>query len=541
MKRITVLLTAITIFALLLTGCTNVTDGAEKTTDAVTTGPIIEANPAEDFEYTENEDGNIVIKRYVGDVADVVIPETIDGKTVTKIGGLAFAYNKKLVSVVIPDTVTVISAAVFQMCTELTTVNLPEGLIEIGPGAFEECVKVSGITLPSGLTELGYRAFYNCKALTHIIIPKTLVGKDADEVGGWQAESFVGAGLQSIDFEDGVESIAYAAFAGTNITEVVLPSSVRNIYSSAFLDCNELSSVQLNEGLERIDSYAFGGNTKLTEIVIPSTVTDITEMTFSNSTTIESVIFKGDAPEGYITQEEYGTYLIPSVPKYTIYYSSDSEGFTSPVWNGYKSAEIGTECAMEYHEDLGYVVNSNGEAVIYDYIGTEPNVVIPSHINDVPVVSIGMNAFFCNSVITSVTIPETVRSIEDRAFYCCENLSNVELNDGLESIGTNAFFTCNKISQITLPGTLTSLGDVAFSNCSMLKHVNIPKGVVSWGNNVFAYAGLETIDLEAGLQSIGEGAFYGTKIQSVEIPSSVTDVPESAFEDCSNLQEITYE
>ena len=60
MKRITILLTAITVIALLLTGCTDVTDDAEKTTDAVTTGPIVEANPASDFEYIENEDGNIV-------------------------------------------------------------------------------------------------------------------------------------------------------------------------------------------------------------------------------------------------------------------------------------------------------------------------------------------------------------------------------------------------------------------------------------------------------------------------------------------------
>ena len=128
MKRITILLTVITVIALLLTGCTDVTDDAEKTTDAVTTGPIVEANPASDFEYIENEDGNIVIKRYVGDAVDVVIPETIDGKTVTEIGRNSFSNNYKLISVTIPNTVINIQNSAFFQCAFLVEINLPENL-----------------------------------------------------------------------------------------------------------------------------------------------------------------------------------------------------------------------------------------------------------------------------------------------------------------------------------------------------------------------------------------------------------------------------
>lgn len=331
MKRITILLTAIAIIALFLAGCTNLTDDAEKTTDAVTTGPVVEANLASDFEYIENEDGNIVIKRYVGDVTDVVIPETIDGKTVTEIGSNSFSNNYKLISVTIPNTVINIQNSAFYQCAFLVEINLPENLRSIGAGAFEGCSKLSTITLPSSLESLLNAAFKNCSALTHIRIPKSITR--------WGFDTFMDSGLETIEFEGGLSSIGDTAFAGTNISEVVLPGSIEAIGDGAFGACSNFESVTLSEGIISIGDHAFGGVSKLTEIVIPKSVKNITEFAFSGCGTLEKVVFEGDAPEGYIYPYEEMP-IEPLDVNYTVYYYEGAEGFTSPEWNGYKSAVI---------------------------------------------------------------------------------------------------------------------------------------------------------------------------------------------------------
>ena len=78
---------------------------------------------------------------------------------------------------------------------------------------------------------------------------------------------------------------------------------------------------------------------KLTEIVIPKSVKNITEFAFSGCGTLEKVVFEGDAPEGYIYPYEEMP-IEPLDVNYTVYYYEGAEGFTSPEWNGYKSAVI---------------------------------------------------------------------------------------------------------------------------------------------------------------------------------------------------------
>ena len=134
--------------------------------------------------------------------------------------------------------------------------------------------------------------------------------------------------------EEGVQTIGENAFAGTNISEIVLPNSVTEIRTQAFGGCPNLEFVELNENLVKIGDRAFGGKSKLTEIVIPKSVKDITEHAFSGCDTLEKVKFEGNAPEAYV----YPLEIIPFGPidvHYTIYYHRDAQGFASPEWNGY--------------------------------------------------------------------------------------------------------------------------------------------------------------------------------------------------------------
>ena len=103
--------------------------------------PIVSADEmivSGDFEYyispeTAHEDyrGTVVITKYLGNDAEVVIPSEIDGKTVTLIDDDAFRNNEKLKSVKLPDTLIGIGVEAFAFCKSLESVNIPEGKVEL--------------------------------------------------------------------------------------------------------------------------------------------------------------------------------------------------------------------------------------------------------------------------------------------------------------------------------------------------------------------------------------------------------------------------
>lgn len=89
------------------------------------------------------------------------------------------------------------------------------------------------------------------------------------------------------------------------------------------------------------------------------------------------------------------------------------------------------------------------------------------------VTSIGNKAFYKNTKITSVTIGNNVKSIEDYAFYGCKNIKTIKLGSGVELIGNSSFRKCTKLTSITLPKSIDTLGKNAFYGCSKLKTITI--------------------------------------------------------------------
>ena len=261
-------------------------------------------NPSSDFEYEVNNEGGITITKYVGKSCDVIIPNTIQGKEVMEIGKLAFASNIAT-SVRMPDTVVSINAYAFYQCDKLETIELSKNLTEIMAGAFQECTQLKHITIPAKVTQIGDQAFE-------------------------------GAGLESIIFEEGIETIGgYGSFAQTQIKELVLPSTVKEIGRSTFAANQKLESIVLNEGLITIGHKAFVNNPSLKEIIIPKTVEFVTEMDFNMCSGLEKILFDGDAPATFEYSDEIAGVWEPYDVHFTVYYREGAKGFTSPTWYGY--------------------------------------------------------------------------------------------------------------------------------------------------------------------------------------------------------------
>jgi hypothetical protein len=220
-----------------------------------------------DFTVTLTEDGEgVVITKYIGKVAAVRIPATIQGMPVREIGDEAFRDNYTITSVVIPEGVTRIGQRVFfnnVLLSKLTTVTLPKTLTAIGDWAFAHTA-ITAVTLPGSLIEMGQDIFCYCSKLKMVTLSE---------------------GITEIPWgENGMFGEC------TALTTVTLPSTLTSIGKSAFSDCESLTSIALPASIEKIWTRAFQRCSALTTITIPATVEKI-EFTWGGSSAQD--VFEG--------------------------------------------------------------------------------------------------------------------------------------------------------------------------------------------------------------------------------------------------------
>ena len=189
------------------------------------------------------------------------------------------------------------------------------------------------------------------------------------------------------------------------------------------------------------------------------------------------------------------------------------------------------------------------------------------------VTSIGNEAFYGCTGLTSVTIPNSVTSIGERAFLNCRGLTSLTIPNSVTSIGNTAFSVCSGLTSInvvtdnpnycsvegvlfnkdktvlvqypggkegdyTIPNSVKSIGNYAFYYNSTMTSVTIPNSVTSIGDYAFFDSYLTSVTIGNSVTSIGEYAFCCTCLTSVTIPNSVTSIGERAFEDCDSLKNV---
>lgn len=201
---------------------------------------------------------------------------------------------------------TLVASAAFNECYGLTSVTFPAGVTGLCEGAFLRCDGLSAVRLPDGLISIGDSAFSHCTGLMDVSIPDsvTYIGYGAFEDSGiYNAFNFDGnvfyidnalirasenlSGEYAI--KEGTTAIAEAAFANAReLTDVVVPNSIKVIARRTFDECVSLRKVVLSDGLKVIGDRAFFNCCKLTDLTIPSSVTEIGTVAFY-STALERV------------------------------------------------------------------------------------------------------------------------------------------------------------------------------------------------------------------------------------------------------------
>lgn len=182
---------------------------------------------------------------------------------------------------------------------------------------------------------------------------------------------------------------------------------------------------------------------------------------------------------------------------------------------------------------ISYSVNTTNKtaSVVSNYYGVySGNIIIPETIiydnTTYSVTSIGEDAFYGCSGLTSAIIGNSVKSIGESAFDSCSGLTSVTIGNSVKSIGEGAFRYCSGLTSVTIPNSVTFIGEDAFSDCSGLTSVTIPNAVISIGYGAFSdCSGLTSVTIGNSVTSIGEIAFYGcsglTKLVSLAIEPPV--------------------
>lgn len=220
-----------------------------------------------------------------------------------------------------------------------------------------------------------------------------------------------------------------------------------------------------------------------------------------------------------------------------------------------------------------YTTN-NGVITLTKYTGPGGAVTIPSETNGWPVTTIGTSCFFNCSSLTSVTIPDSIVSIQGWAFGAT-GLTNVTIPNGVTNIGNNVFYYCYSLRTIavgaanpnycsvdgvlfnkdqtillqypqgrggnyTIPNSVISIGRGGFYYCSGLTTVTIPTNVSSIGSSAFSWCtNLTTVTIPASVTNMQSYAFASSGLTTVTIPTSITNILDDVFDECRSLTNVT--
>ena len=424
---------------------------------------------------------------------------------------------------------------------DVQELSLPASCKSIGEYAFYSD-NIRTLTLSEGLLEIGNNAFIPHTGSPHAycvaVIPKsvTLIGNGAldDVIPAVYPNSKALAYCQ----ENGIDNYILLNNTGSNSHRMALLKAVAQVedvplrYRS--LAVSVLQSMSLtNNQCDTLHDYVLEEEKKLKIAMLDNSMTTneiigflqrfIAKMNDVGVQISYEIAFINGFPGVKLTATVNGKETKVDVYR-TEYHTWNVKNVTPSQENGYQ-----------------YVKTEEG-IMITGYTGNDTALIIPSKINNLPVVSIAkVNDGFPEG-ITSLTIPEGVKSIGSTAFYGQYALETLTLPATLETIGNYAFSDCG-ITSLTIPGSVTNIGRGAFSGCSNLKTVG-PIGEGSnysfgWTNTIPEYAftgcyNLTSVTIPNTVTNIGHDAFaWCDKLSFVSIPASVKTIGERAFSGCA--------
>ncbi len=199
---------------------------------------------------------------------------------------------------------------------------------------------------------------------------------------------------------------------------------------------------------------------------------------------------------------------------------------------------------LTYANSFQYRIEKDGKedcVCIVKYIGEGGDVSVPETINGLPVVVIGMEAFWYNDDLTAVNLPSKLVYIEARAFQGCKNLQYVNIPDSVMEINVAAFEGCEKLDDINIPDELLYIGGGAFDRTAWIKKYEGGSSVIFENKYFYRYdSDAEVVTIPDGITCISGNAFAGNQtLTYVHIPESVQFFGGFCFYNCPRLKSVS--
>ncbi len=210
---------------------------------------------------------------------------------------------------------------------------------------------------------------------------------------------------------------------------------------------------------------------------------------------------------------------------------------------------MGTRCVAcnetrEATAGVVYELQDNLQSYIAENIASaKGDVIIAESYNGLPVIALGKEFAHNATGVTSISIPESVKSIGEEAFWDCEDLKSIIIPSGVTVIDRYAFSGCTSLESITIPSGITIVGDYAFDGCSALKY-NEYENAYYLGNDTNPYLVLmkakegeiTSCIVNSNTKVIYQSAFEGcSTLENITIPSGITCVGSDVFVGCTSL------
>lgn len=389
---------------------------------------------------------------------EVIIPEQVNGRTVTGIGG--FKGASKITSVQIPDTVIDIENEAFSGCTGLKEIVIPEGVEYIRENAFYNCSNLMSIDFGKNVSTIEEYAFCDCPKLKTVHLPKALT-ELRESVFRWCTA------LQSVSIQGKVSTINLEAFKECNSLESIEVTDDNAFYSShdgvlynksqthlIFAPRGIAGSCEISNDTTCIEREAFYRCGGLNEITGGANVTEIGYQAFYLCSNVENMTFFNKA-EKIGSSAFYGCYLLTEV--------------TIPA-NVTKINEELFESCKDMNAILvedGNTAYSSVDGILYDKAQTRviqcPGGWSKSAYKTPETVTVIGSGAFISDNLTEVILTEGVTTIEEDAFCECANLNSITIPKSLKTVAACAFyepFTCIEgyedifgIHEVTYTGT----------------------------------------------------------------------------------------